>query len=156
MPTNAQAGDKIILTKPLGVRLAINAMQWLKTDKVKREKILTECTESELVEAYFRAEEVMGTLSIVGASLIQKYKAHAATDVTGFGILGHANYLAQAQKRNVTLVLNRFPVLKGLIKMEHKVQDFKLMQGYAAETSGGLLICIPENLTNTFISELKQ
>lgn len=44
MPTNAQPGDKIILTKPLGVRLAINAMQWLKSDKAKREKILTECS----------------------------------------------------------------------------------------------------------------
>lgn len=40
----------------------------------------------------------MATLSLVGAKLIHKYRAHAATDVTGFGILGHANYLAQAQK----------------------------------------------------------
>ena len=74
----------------------------------------------------------MATLSIAGARLIQKYKAHACTDVTGFGILGHANYLAQAQKNNVTFVLNRFPVLKNLIKIEKKVQDFKLMDGYAA------------------------
>ena len=36
MPNRAQPGDKLILTKPLGGRLAINAMQWLKTDKVKR------------------------------------------------------------------------------------------------------------------------
>lgn len=40
MPTGAQPGDKIIVTKPLGARLAINAMQWLKTDKDKRAKIL--------------------------------------------------------------------------------------------------------------------
>lgn len=46
MPNNAEPGDVIILTKPLGVRLAINAMQWLKTDKTKREKILQEATES--------------------------------------------------------------------------------------------------------------
>ena len=42
MPNNAEPGDKIILTKPLGVRLAINAMQWIKTDKVKKEKILAD------------------------------------------------------------------------------------------------------------------
>ena len=36
MPNHAEPGDVIILTKPLGARLAINAMQWLKTDKVKR------------------------------------------------------------------------------------------------------------------------
>ena len=85
----------------------------------------------------------MATLSSVGAKMIQKYKAHAATDVTGFGILGHANYLAQAQKKDVTFVLNKFPVIKNLMKIEKKTQDFKLMEGYAAETSGGLLICIP-------------
>lgn len=132
MPNNAIAGDKIILTKPLGARLAINAMQWLKTDKVKRDKILQDATQSELVDAFYRAEEQMATLSVVGARLIRKYKAHASTDVTGFGILGHANYLAQAQKDNVTFVLNKFPVYKNLIKIEHKVQDFKLMDGYAA------------------------
>jgi selenide,water dikinase len=59
----------------------------------------------------------MATLSLVGANLIQKYKAHACTDVTGFGILGHANYLAQAQKNPVTFVINRFPVYKNLIKI---------------------------------------
>ena len=40
----------------------------------------------------------MATLSLVGAKLLRKYKAHACTDITGFGILGHTHYLAQAQK----------------------------------------------------------
>ena len=44
MPTGALPGDRIILTKPLGARLAINAMQWLKTKKEKRTKILKEAT----------------------------------------------------------------------------------------------------------------
>ena len=125
MPNHAQPGDALILTKPLGTRLAINAMQWLKTNKQKRDKILVDSTESELIDAYYRAEQQMGTLSIVGASLIRKYKAGACTDVTGFGILGHANYLAQAQKNNVEFVINMFPVYKGLIKVQHKVQNFK-------------------------------
>lgn len=43
----------------------------------------------------------MATLSFVGAKLLRKYSVGACTDVTGFGILGHANYLAQAQKKNV-------------------------------------------------------
>jgi len=93
MPNNALPGDVIILTKPLGTRLAINAMQWLKTNKTKRDKILQEVGESELLEAFYRAEEQMATLSYVGAELVRRY-GHACTDVTGFGILGHANYLA--------------------------------------------------------------
>jgi selenide,water dikinase len=49
MPNHAQPGDALVLTKPLGTRLAINAMQWLKVSKEKREKILTEVSESDLV-----------------------------------------------------------------------------------------------------------
>lgn len=59
----------------------------------------------------------MATLSIVGANLIRKYKVNACTDVTGFGILGHANYLAQAQKGMVEFVINKLPIYKGLIKI---------------------------------------
>jgi selenide,water dikinase len=43
----------------------------------------------------------MATLSTVGAYLLRKFKAGACTDVTGFGILGHAHYLGQAQKQDV-------------------------------------------------------
>jgi selenide,water dikinase len=156
MPNGAQPGDKIILTKPLGVRLAINAMQWIKTDKIKREKVLKDISESQLLEAYYRAEEGMATLSLVGAGLIRKYKAHACTDVTGFGILGHANYLAQAQLNNVTFVLNRFPIYKHLIHVDKKVVDYKFMEGYTAETSGGLLICLPPSQCKQFMEELKS
>ena len=62
---------------------------------------------------------------MVGAKLVRKYKAGACTDVTGFGILGHAHYLAQAQKKKVDFVINKFPIYKNLIKVEHKVQNFK-------------------------------
>jgi selenide,water dikinase len=127
------------------MRLAINAMQWLKSDDQKnRNIILKYYTESEIVEAYHRAEESMATLNIVGAELIKKFRAHACTDVTGFGVLGHANYLANAQKRDVTFVINRFPTFKNLIKIDKKVVDYKFMEGNTAETSGGLLISLPE------------
>jgi selenide,water dikinase len=59
----------------------------------------------------------MATLSYIGAGLLRKYGAHACTDVTGFGILGHANYLAQAQKSNVKFVIDKFPIYKNLIKI---------------------------------------
>lgn len=59
----------------------------------------------------------MATLSLVGARLLRKYRASACTDVTGFGILGHATYLAQAQKAGVELVINKLPIYKGLIKI---------------------------------------
>lgn len=98
----------------------------------------------------------MATLSLVGARLVTKYKAGACTDVTGFGILGHADYLAQAQKNKVEFVINKFPVYKNLIKVEHKVQDFKFFEGLAAETSGGLLIAISQDKKKALMDELTQ
>ena len=47
-------------------------------------------------KTYFMAMESMATLNSVGACLMQKYGSHGATDVTGFGILGHAENLAGA------------------------------------------------------------
>jgi len=69
----------------------------------------------------------MATLSMVGAELVRKYRAHACTDVTGFGILGHANYLGQAQRNSVELVINRLPIYKNLLKIEHRVQTFRIL-----------------------------
>lgn len=37
----------------------------------------------------------MCTLNLLGAKLMKKYKARAATDITGFGVLGHATFLAE-------------------------------------------------------------
>lgn len=48
----------------------------------------------ELTLAYETAEESMATLNKDAASLFKKYKVAACTDVTGFGIIGHASYLA--------------------------------------------------------------
>lgn len=59
----------------------------------------------------------MATLSIVGARLVTKYQAHACTDVTGFGIIGHANYLSQAQHHPVDFVIHTLPIYKHLAKI---------------------------------------
>lgn len=40
------------------------------------------------------AQKAMATLNKYGAELMKKHNAHAATDVTGFGLKGHSNYLA--------------------------------------------------------------
>jgi selenide,water dikinase len=62
-----------------------------KWDKIKH---LTNAQEIEA--AYAMAEDSMATLNRWPATLFQKYQVGACTDVTGFGILGHATYLAQA------------------------------------------------------------
>jgi len=146
-----------VLTKPLGMRLAINTMQWLKTDKEKREKMLKVLPESTIIDTFYRAETYMATLNLVGAQLLRKYKSNACTDVTGFGVLGHANYLAQAQKNSVKFIIDSLPVLKDIHRLEtEKVTSYKLFDGYAAETSGGLLVALNKDNVDGFMREMHE
>ena len=55
--------------------------------------------------------ESMATLNKNTSGLLRRYKSHGATDVTGFGIFGHAQNLAGAQKQEVDLVIDSLPIL---------------------------------------------
>ena len=73
----------------------------------------------------------------VGAKLMHKYGAHGATDVTGFGIVGHASNLASAQKHAVDFVIHQLPVIRDMVAVAEACGiKFGLLQGYSAETSG--------------------
>lgn len=72
-----------------------------------------------------------------------KYDCHGCTDVTGFGILGHAENLAKVQTEAVDLKINRLPVIRDVPALVKKSGKFmKLFQGTSAETSGGLLMML--------------
>ena len=106
--------------------------------------------------AYFMAMESMATLNRTGATLMRKYGSHGATDVTGFGILGHAENLAAAQRNEVDLIIDRLPVLE---QMEQKIEgmpDFKVREGYSAETSGGIFAMVDAMKAEDFVNECEQ
>jgi selenide,water dikinase len=156
-PNNANPGDVLILTKPLGLQLVVNFNQYLKLNNDKWKTLLTKgVTEKQVLDAYDKGLMYMSTLNLTGARLMQKYKAGAATDVTGFGILGHTQNLANAQKKDVDLILHKFPVLGPLYKYDKIVRDFKLKEGKAAETSGGLLICLAKEKAKDFVDEFRS
>lgn len=156
MPEGAKAGEVLILTKALGTQIAVNAHQWLDIPE-RWEKISKITTKEEVRSAYRAAELSMARLNRIGAQLMHKYKATACTDVTGFGILGHANNLAQNQKERVGFLLHTLPVIKDLVKISQAVGNmFQLLQGYSAETSGGLLITIPREGALQFIQEIQE
>ena len=86
----------------------------------------------------------MARLNRNAAYLMHKYEAHAATDVTGFGILGHASNLASNQKAQVAFVIHTLPILANMVKVyEACGVNFELLDGFSAETSGKslLLLC---------------
>ena len=78
------------------------------------------------------------------------------TKVTGFGILGHAQNLCDNQVAAVGIELHTLPFIKKTPLVNNEVFNFRLMIGYSAETSGGLMICMPEDKAEGYIQELKE
>lgn len=155
MPENAVVGDVLVLTKPLGTQIAVNAHQWLEDPKWwARIKDIT--TTEEVEKAYQNAMQCMARLNRNAADLMHKYDAHGATDVTGFGILGHARNLVANQKSEVSFVLHTLPILANMVKIFKACGvNFKLLEGYSAETSGGLLVCLTRDKAQSFCDELQ-
>jgi len=156
LPEGASPGEVLVLTKPLGTQVAVNAHQWV-DDKDRWEKI-SKVTTVEEVKAAFRAAELsMARLNRIGAKLMHKHGATSATDVTGFGILGHARNLAEYQAKKVKFTIHTLPIISNMTKIASCVGNmFQLLQGYSAETSGGLLLTIPSTNAEAFCKEIEE
>jgi len=157
MPISAIEGDVIVLTKPLGTQVAVNLNEWRQLEnKETWSKALEVISESEVDHAYKMAVESMSRLNKNAAILMHKYHAHACTDVTGFGILGHASNLAQNQKAKVDIEIDTLPIINKMDIVAEKIPWFNLKEGYSAETSGGLFLSMPKNEALNFIKELVE
>jgi len=154
-PVHAVPGDVLVLTKPLGTQVAVNAHQWKHQEK-KWTNVQDVITKEEATRAYDVAMHSMARLNRTAAKLMHKYGAHAATDVTGFGILGHGRNLAGNQTAAVNFELHTLPIIRSMKEVDDKVQMFKLMNGFSAETSGGLFICLPADKAEAFCQELES
>lgn len=154
MPSNAKDGDAIVLTKPLGTQLATNAYLWMEEKNDKYIKISARLSDDDIKKTFNMAVKSMTFLNKIAAQLMHKYNAHAATDVTGFGILGHAKNLARFQKDKISFALNKLPIITNVVTIgEILGQDIKLKSGRAVETSGGLLICLSADKAKAFCDD---
>lgn len=154
MPYNLREGDLMVLTKPLGTQPAVNAFQWMKNQDAKYDKVSPFVSDQEIESAFLMAVQSMATLNLTASRLMKKHHAHGATDVTGFGMLGHADYLAQVQKQALSIEIDTLPFIAGVSSMEGHARHFKLLEGYSAETSGGLLIGFTPEDARAFMQEL--
>ena len=91
----ARAGDRLILTKPLGTGIIATAMKGRVASP----------------EAEAQAAAVMTTLNRAAAECLEGFAVHAVTDITGFGLLGHALEMATGSKVEMTLFASQVPVL---------------------------------------------
>ncbi len=104
--TNAGArpGDRLILTKPLGTGVLVNAFKVDRIDEAGLEPVLRE----------------MERLNAEASRLALAHGAHAATDVTGFGLTGHALGMARASAAGLRIVFERLPVHDGFYRLVEK------------------------------------
>ncbi len=147
----AKAGDVLVLTKPLGVGIIASA---LKREMAKPDHVRA-------------AVEVMKALNRKAAQLMQQVGVDAVTDITGFALLGHAQEMAEKSGVGIYLNLESLPFLEGAkgyaeddifpagadrnqkyyaphVRFAPSVPEWMQMLLYTPETSGGLLIAVPE------------
>ena len=147
----AQVGDRLFLTKPLGIAPAMAAYRLLKEEKGR--ELLKEVPEDSIENAVSEAIEGMITSNKPVAEAMQKVSVHAATDVTGFGLKGHAANMAVLSK--VDIVIDQLAVIRGTPTLT-EIFGYPLLQGEAKETAGGMLISVSKEDADDLLCELDK
>lgn len=162
--SGAKPGDVLILTKPLGIG------------------ILTTAAKAELVEqpVLDRIYQQMATLNKTARNIMVKYGVHSCTDVTGFSLIGHGYEMAQGSGCTIHIMTDQVPYHPEAYEMASmgmipagayrnrayaeagvavSRKDIPLaMQDilYDPQTSGGLLMAVPEQEAEQCLRELQD
>lgn len=158
----AKVGDKLVLTKPIGVGIYTTA---LKNGLLSKEEITA-------------VTKVMTTLNKTAAEVMASFEIHAATDVTGFGLLGHASEMAKGSDVGLTIQFEDVPILPRARELaeagsvpggtKNNFAHIADVVSYAsaldqisqwmlcdAVTSGGLLLSVASDDADAFVAELR-
>jgi selenide,water dikinase len=163
--TNAAArpGDRLVLTKPLGTGFVTTAS---KNRACPAEVLHAAC--ASMIELNQAAAEAMREVGV-----------HSATDVTGFGLAGHAYEMALGSRCTLIIELSRLPLLPGADKLVRKknftrasktnreyvqadlridgeVDPVRLEFFFDAQTSGGLLLSVPAERAELLVEKARQ
>jgi len=163
--TNAGAkpGDSLILTKPIGTGIIMAGQR------------LGMAIDADIAEA----KKLMKLLNKTGADVMKKYNVKGATDVTGFGLVGHALKMAKASKVSIKINMKKVPLIGDVYNMiddgcipgasfrnlefaENDTLfapdlDYNLkMIAFDAQTSGGLLFCAPPDKVDKIMADLQD
>ncbi|MEM4446191.1 MAG: selenide, water dikinase SelD [Candidatus Jordarchaeales archaeon] len=148
----ARAGDVLVLTKPLGTQPAMAVYRSVKEPET-RELVLSVLSEKEAEELVRKAIGFMTQSNKPVAEAMREVKPNAATDVTGFGLVGHAGNMAR--ESGVDVEIQFLPVMRGAVQVS-ELFGYGLERGEAAETSGGILASLPKEKVDEFLGELKK
>ena len=160
--SECKEGDLLVLTKPLGIGVLTTA---------NKAQLLDEKTYDQMVEA-------MATLNKYAKDVMMEVGANACTDVTGFGLIGHASEMAKGSGLTIELYSKEVPIIEAAIDFAKMgiipsgaysnmafvrddvrfAQDVpQYMQDLLVDpiTSGGLLISLPEEKAHELVEKLK-
>lgn len=158
----AKPGDKLVITKPIGVGVLNTAMKEGLVEKRIGDTVI----------------EVMIHLNKYAAKSFDKIEVNSVTDITGFGLLGHTLEMAKASEVSIEIEAKEVPILEGAIEMaemgiipggmyknmhyiskdvevlgdiETAVEDIL----YDPQTSGGLLVSVKEEFAADLVKDMK-
>ena len=158
----ARPGDALLLSKPIGTGVLMTAL--------KRGKLPD--------DQYAAAVRWMSELNAATAAAMLKYDVHAATDITGFGLIGHASKMAAGTGVTFRIEESDLPLMAGAleccragmvpgggarnrdfyapqVRISDEVADEIGVLLFDPQTSGGLLIALPENDAMALLADLQ-
>lgn len=160
---DAKAGDRLVLTKPLGTGIISTALK----------------SGQNLGDLMERAVQVMTTLNKTASEVMQEIGVHACTDITGFGLLGHGYEMAVASKVGLKIFARQVPIFEEALPLindgyvpggtnnnRYYLSDKVVLPDsldwehstllFDAQTSGGLLISVAAAKADQLIQELRR
>jgi selenide, water dikinase len=160
---NLKAGDKLILTKPLGTGIVNTAIK----GGLASQKIIE------------RVTRMMARLNRKPAEIMSRYEVHACTDITGFGLLGHLAEMVIGSGYSIRLLGDEIPMIpeareygqmgfvpagayrnrefrEGMMEFGPSVDRLTQDILFDPQTSGGLLICVSREVSESLVRELKS
>jgi selenium donor protein len=148
--STAQPGDVLILTKPIGTGIIATGIKAKKTPPIVEKKAI----------------EWMLKLNTPAVNFFHKHSVHAVTDITGYGLIGHAFELARASRVTLSIHAGKVPLMTGVEELaeaglapkaietnRHYVEagvswnaasEFHQQMLLDPQTSGGLLVSLPK------------
>jgi selenide, water dikinase len=159
----ARPGDALILTKPIGTGVISTGIKFEKAS----------------AEVAAVATETMLTPGRNAAEAMREFGVRGATDITGFGLLGHSWELAKASKVTLEIIAERVPLLPGALDLarrkmltkgdrvnrEYVGADLSIDAGitkeiidllYDPQTAGGMLISIAGDRAEAMLAKLRE
>jgi selenide,water dikinase len=156
-------GDKLILTKPLGTGILNTALKGGQLDEAETAAVITQMT----------------TLNKAAAEVMTELGASAATDITGFGLVGHAAEMVTLGEVGFKLNWHNIPLMdgaerwakaglipggaysnreyrEGLLDVEFDLEEWVLDVLFDPQTSGGLLIAAPESVADEMVIRIRS